>query len=111
MTPILRSLLTIALCLLINGADFAGELRHNLFVAKSCCETNQQLTDIVHTLFTHSGFWVGPRRRTIGNGPDRSSTSTGPLTTSKPRSTPIQIGSSRSSSINPARCWPGAKTM
>jgi hypothetical protein len=35
MSPILRSLLTNTLCLLINGAGFAGELRQQLFVAKS----------------------------------------------------------------------------
>jgi|GEM_PF-385435 poly(hydroxyalkanoate) depolymerase family esterase len=35
LSPILRSLLTLTLCLLINGAGFAGELRQKLFAAKS----------------------------------------------------------------------------
>jgi poly(hydroxyalkanoate) depolymerase family esterase len=35
MSPILRLLLTIVLCFLLNGAGFAGELRQKLFAAKS----------------------------------------------------------------------------
>jgi poly(hydroxyalkanoate) depolymerase family esterase len=35
MSPILRPLLTITLCLLINGAGFAGELRQKSFATKS----------------------------------------------------------------------------
>ena len=35
MSPILRLLLTIVLCLSLNGAAFAGELRQKLFAAKS----------------------------------------------------------------------------
>ena len=35
MSPILRQLLTIAICWLLSGAASAGELRQKLFMAKS----------------------------------------------------------------------------